>query len=81
MQDGFSPLYVACQLGHNTAVGTLLKFGADYCAFTKVRKEVTHFCTQIVLRECCPIKGLSIECVVCHVTGIHITGSLHSTDT
>ena len=39
-QDGFSPLYVACQKGYKDIVDTLLKSGANVNLATTVRMRV-----------------------------------------
>ncbi len=36
VQNGFTPLHLACQEGHTTIVSLLLKSGADHRAVTKV---------------------------------------------
>ena len=54
-QNGFSPLHVARQEGHNEVVSTLLDSGADPNLATKVRMGTIQSLTTICVLVHCPI--------------------------
>ena len=61
VQDGLSPLYVACQNGHKLTVDVLLKNGANVNLATTVSMSLYR-----VFKTCMPVTLLDVHCSKYH---------------
>ena len=61
VQDGLSPLYVACQYGHKLTVDVLLKNGANVNLAATVSMSLYR-----VFKTCMPVTLLDVHCSKYH---------------